>query len=102
MDDIGWELVQKPAKFRVDAIMPVAIPRHRVVHDPKCNATVAGVGFIDGCELGEEGVFLPSEDPHLVPVGKCTSQRLGIDLGAGVVPRRVTVDDEQHSHAEAL
>lgn len=99
VDHLRLDGVEDRREAPVDGGLPVPVPVPRVVDEVETDAGVRRVPLLPQPEVGREAVLLAGEDVDLVaPLGEPVAQCLGVDLGAGVVPHGVAVDDLEDLH----
>ena len=96
--NIGSQFVQQVGEGAVHLPVAVPVPRPGHVYHVQCNPAIRRVPFPLHRVLGQESVFLPGEDVHLVALRQRLAQALGVHLRTGVVPHGITVDYLQDFH----
>ena len=98
VDHVGLRLLKQSGEGAVHLPVAVAVAGVAHVDDVQRDPRVRGIGLPLQLIFGQEGVLLPGEDVDLVAVRQSLVQALGVDLGAGVVPHGVAVDDLERFH----
>lgn len=99
VDDIGPKFVEDFTEAGVDPYAAVAIAAAGNVDEVELDASVVGIALGGHRIVGKKWVLCTGEDTDIVSHGERVAERLRIDLGPGVEPHRVAVDDLKDAHA---
>jgi hypothetical protein len=96
--DVWLHALEQLAKTLVDVGRAVPIFESSVVDDVDRDPRIILIALDAESEVGSKRVFLTSEDVNFVSVGEPATERLRVDLGPGIVPHRVAVNDLDDLH----